>query len=85
MFYQSISLSGVVAAGGGPTGPAGVREKRGAGAAWSTPWAVITVDRARQVLVGGGLAPRQHRGDARVGAGENPRPLVAGPAGEPLR
>jgi hypothetical protein len=44
--YQSISASGVVVAGGGPTGPAGVREKRGAGAACSTPWAVITVERA---------------------------------------
>ena len=38
----------MVVAGGGPTGPAGVREKRGAGAACSTPWAVITVDRARK-------------------------------------
>ncbi len=28
------------------TGPAGVRENRGAGAACWTPWAVITVDRA---------------------------------------
>ncbi len=46
--YQPISPIGVVAAGGGPTGPAGVREKRGAGAAWSTPFAVITVDRARK-------------------------------------
>lgn len=31
--YQFISSIGVVAAGGGATGPAGVREKRGAGAA----------------------------------------------------
>src|SRR6516165_7610614 len=44
--YQPISVSGVVVAGGGPTGPAGVREKRGAGAACSTPWTVITVERA---------------------------------------
>jgi len=44
--YQPISVNGVVERGGGPTGPAGVREKRGAGAACSTPWAVITVDRA---------------------------------------
>src|SRR5246500_702138 len=44
--YQPISSSDVVVAGGGPTGPAGVRENRGAGAACSTPWAVITVDRA---------------------------------------
>src|SRR5690349_11127760 len=44
--YQPNSLIGVVAFGGGPTGPAGVRENRGAGAACSTPCAVITVDRA---------------------------------------
>src|ERR1700742_2452057 len=44
--YQPISAIGVVVAGGGPTGPGGVRENRGAGAACSTPWAVITVDRA---------------------------------------
>src|SRR5271155_1752983 len=44
--YQSIWSSGVVAGGGGPTGPAGVRENRGAGAAWSTPLALITVARA---------------------------------------
>ncbi len=44
--YHPISVNGVVAAGGGPTGPAGVREKRGAGAACSTPCAVITVERA---------------------------------------
>src|SRR5262249_37817947 len=42
--YQPISAIGVVLDGGGPTGPAGVRENRGA-AACSTPWAVITVDR----------------------------------------
>ncbi|EQM16810.1 hypothetical protein GuangZ0019_3966 [Mycobacterium tuberculosis GuangZ0019] len=41
-----ISSIGVAAAGGGLTGPAGVRENRGAGAACWTPWAVITVDRA---------------------------------------
>src|SRR5882724_4752575 len=44
--YQPISDNGVVAGGGGPTGPGGVREKRGAGAACSTPCAVITVERA---------------------------------------
>src|ERR1700756_4605505 len=44
--YQPISAIGVVVAGGGPTGPPGVRENRGAGAACSTPWAVITVCRA---------------------------------------
>lgn len=48
MAYQLISSSGVVAAGGRSTGPVGVREKRGAGAAWSTPWAVMTVDRVRR-------------------------------------
>src|ERR1700731_1733496 len=41
--YQPISSSGVVAGGGGPTGPAGVRENRGAGAASSTPVALVTV------------------------------------------
>src|ERR1700753_3144846 len=44
--YQPISSSGVVAGGGGATGPAGVRENRGAGAAWATPLALITVARA---------------------------------------
>src|ERR1700679_925984 len=44
--YQPIWSSGVVAGGGGPTGPAGVRENRGAGAAWSTPPALMTVARA---------------------------------------
>lgn len=48
MSYQPISARGVAAGGGEPTGPAGVREKRGAGAAWSTPLAVITVDRPRR-------------------------------------
>ena len=43
--YQPISAIGVVVCGGVPTGSAGVRENRGAGAACSTPWAVITVDR----------------------------------------
>ena len=47
--YQPNSLIGVVAAGGDPTGPAGVRENRGAGAACSTPCAVITVDRIERV------------------------------------
>src|ERR1700739_3106811 len=46
LHYHPISSTGVVVAGGGPTGPAGVREKRGAGAACSTPWTVTTVDRA---------------------------------------
>src|SRR5688572_7575234 len=46
--YQPICSIGVALLGGVPTGPAGVREKRGAGAACSTPWADTTVDRARR-------------------------------------
>jgi hypothetical protein len=38
----------VVTLGGDPTGTAGVRENRGAGAAWSTPLKVTNVERARR-------------------------------------
>src|SRR5947209_4599199 len=44
--YQPISSSGVVSCGIGPAGAQGVRENRGAGAAWSTPPVLITVPRA---------------------------------------
>jgi hypothetical protein len=39
---------GVVVCVGGSSGPDGVRENRGAGAAWSTPLACTSVDRARR-------------------------------------
>ena len=71
--YQPISSSGVVAFGGVPTGPAGVRENRGAGAACSTPSAVDHRRPRPQVLVLRGFGPRQHRRDARVGAREDRR------------
>src|SRR5215471_30118 len=38
-----------------------------------------------QMFVYGRLTPGQHRGDARIGARENFRPFVAGPAGEAFR
>lgn len=37
-----------------------------------------------QMIVVGGFAPRQHRRNTCVSAGENPRPLVAGSAGKSL-
>src|SRR6516225_11279008 len=41
--------------------------------------------RARlQMVAHGGFPPGQYRGDTRIGAGENLRPLVAGSAGEPF-
>lgn len=36
------------------------------------------------MIVVGGFAPRQHRRNTCVSAGENPRPLVAGSAGKSL-
>jgi hypothetical protein len=79
-----MSDKSVVACGGVPTGPAGVRENRGAGAACWTPWASITAARAGDMRVGAGLAPRQHWSDARVGVGKDLRPFVKSLASEPF-
>ena len=69
-------------AGGRRAARAGVREKRGAGAAWVTPSAGDDRAPRGQVRVPGHLAEGQHRGDAGVGAVERRGPLVAGAGGE---
>jgi hypothetical protein len=82
--YQLISVMGVVSFGGVRTGPAGVRENRGAGAACSTPWADVTVERARRCSF--------RAASAQVSTGvthasvprEDGGPRVAGPAREPV-
>jgi hypothetical protein len=84
LISQLISLTslfssrGVVCWGGEPTGPASVRENRGAGAAWSTPLAVTNVDRALRCSFCRGFTPGENGCDARVGAGEDLGPFFAG-------